>query len=600
MKKLFTSFLFLTLISFALFSQASQAWQTEVSFPDWITNTNFSANNSLAFQFFHGQGKIELEVSNECKSFSLYINDNRVSTKKFKSGGTYTVDISKFTTDGRNFLQVSDIKPADLKNAVRVRIPYPEVLEGSLKKSGLSRDSFSLIDKIICADIKNGFTSAQLAVIKDSRLVYQNVWGNATNETLYDLASVSKMFTAAYAVQFLVTQGLLSVDTKLVDIFGEDFSEQTISVDFAGKEPIPLEKIKDWKKNLTVRDVLCHSAGFSAGYPYFNDNYDLEKNEFNVAENKNALFSGNDGSEETREYTLQQIFRTPLIYEPGTKLVYSDIDFMILCFVVERVSGERLDVFLKKNFWEPLNLERITFNPLENGFSKSDCAPTDLTGNSYMGELSFTGCRTDMIQGEVHDGNAFYAMGGISGHAGLFASATDLARLASIMLTGGYKEHRFFSRNVIDLFTSPQSIKDADYGFGWWRGGEMQNVRNFGSLCSSRAFGHNGFTGTVVFVEPEENLVIVYLTNKINTSMPAPEALNNQFEGNFYQSANLGFVPQIILLGLNRDVSKSQWKSLVSGMAEDARRKAEKEAGADKNDVRWKAYQALESVLNQF
>ena len=328
--------------------------------------------------------------------------------------------------------------------------------------------------------------------------------------------------------------------------------------------------------------------------------YDLEKNKLNAGENKNLLFSGNDGSEETRERTLEQIFCTPLINEPGTKLVYSDIDFMILCFAAEKISGKRLDDFLKENFWEPLNLSHITYNPLLNGFTESDCAPTDPAGNSYMGELVFTGCRTQMIQGEVHDSNAFYAMGGVSGHAGLFANATDLAKLASIMLTGGYGNYRFFSRNSIDLFTSPQSIQDADYGLGWWRGGEFQNVRNFGSLCSSRAFGHNGFTGTLAFIEPEENLVIVYLTNKINTTMTSPETLDNQFTGNYYQSANLGFVPQIILMGLNGDTSKSQWKSLIRDRSEDARRKAEREAGKNQNDARWKVYRSLEKVLKDF
>ena len=600
MKKSFSLLFFLILISLASFSQGNSEWQLDVAFPDWISNANFSADNSLAFQVFHGQGQIEVSVSEECKSFSIYINNNRLSTKKLKSGGIYTVDISKFTRDGLNILQVSDIKPCDAKNAVRVCVPYPEVLEGNIKGSGLSADSFSLINKIISSDIKNGFTSAQLAVIKDGRLVYKNCWGNVTNETLYDLASVSKMFSAAYAIQFLVTQEKLSVDTKLADIFGDAFFEQTISVDFEGKEKIPLEQIKDWKKNLTVRDVLNHTAGFSAGYPYFNDNYDLEKNEFNAGENKNPLFSGNDGSQETRERTLEQIFRTPLVYEPGSKLIYSDIDFMILCFVAEKVSGENLDVFLKKNFWEPLNLNRITFNPLKNGFLESECAPTDPTGNSYSGELSFTGCRTEEIRGEVHDGNAFHAMGGVSGHAGLFSNAEGLARLASVMLTGGYGKHKFFSRNVIDLFTSPQNIRDADYGLGWWRGGETQNVRNFSSLCSSRAFGHNGFTGTLAFIEPEENLVIVYLTNKINTPMISPESLGNQFEGNFYQSANLGFVPQIILLGLNKNLSKSQWKSLAGDMAESAKRRAEKEAKDNKLDVRWKSYESLETVLKEF
>ena len=596
------------LILLALPARADD-WQVDAAFPDWISNANFSANNTLAFQFYEGQGTATVTVSEDCKSFSFYINGKKVNTKKMKSGGTYTADISRCTKNGRNILQISGIEPAGLENAVRVQIPYPIVKNSVQKKSPVSKDALSLIEKIISADIAHGFTSAELAVIKDGALVYQNAWGKiqtndehgsvsapaVTNETLYDLASVTKMFGGAYAIQRLVSDGRLSVDAKITDILGDAFADDTIAVQFEGKENFPLEKIKEWKRNLTVRDVLTHTAGFSAGYPYYNDNYDLEKNEFNSGEGKNPLFSGNDGSAETRANTLRQIFRTPLEYEPGTKLVYSDIDFMILCFVAEKVAGCRLDDFLRETFWKPLGLTHITYNPLENGFSKTDCAATDPAGNSFMGNLSFTGCRTQTVQGEVHDALAYYSMAGVSGHAGLFANAGDLARLASLMLTGGYGNKKFFSQNVLDLFVSPQSVQNADYGLGWWRSGEAQNVRNFGTLSSSRAFGHNGFTGTLVFVELEENLVIV-----INTPMSAPETLNNHFSGNYYQSAALGFVPQIILMGLRGNVSHSQWKEFARTMADDARRTAEKGALDNKNDVRWKAYESLLEISQNF
>lgn len=588
-------------------------WQADVTFPDWMSNANFAANNSRSFRFYHGQGTVYLTVSEECKSFSLYINDSKIKTKSFRGGKTYAVDISKYTRDGLNTLQVSDIIPAQAKNAVRVQIPFPTVQEGPVKDSGISKDSLALIDRIISSDIKNGFTGAQLAVIKDGRLVYQNAWGavlaygkngpvenqrKADNETLYDLASVSKMFTVNYAIQSLVTDGLLSLDTKIIDILGDEFAEDTISIQFKNKEKIPLEQIKEWKRNITVRDVITHTAGFDAGYPYFNDNYDIASGAFNVGSNKNRLYSGSDGSEETRKKTLRQIFRTPLVYEPHTNLTYSDIDYMLLCFVVEKVSGRRMDSFLKATFWSPMELSRISYNPLENGFEQSDCAATDPYGSTWSGKIDFSGKRTDVVQGRVHDSNAYHAMGGISGHAGLFANASDLARLASVMLTGGYGEHSFFSRDVLDVFVSPQSLPYADFGMGWWRQGEFKTVKHFGTLCSSAAFGHQGFTGTLAFIEPEENLVIVYLTNKINTPMVKGKELANQFEGNFYQSAVLGFVPQIILLGLDKKVSRAQWKSLVHDMVDDARRKAEREAAGNMEDVRWKAYESLKSVYD--
>ena len=109
-----------------------------------------------------------------------------------------------------------------------------------------------------------------------------------------------------------------------------------------------------------------------------------------------------------------------------------------------------------------------------NGFAANDCAATELNGNTRDGAISFTGVRTATIQGQVHDEKCYYAMGGISGHAGLFSNATELAKLASVMLTGGYGENRYFSRNVMDAFTAPKKEDAANWGLGWWREGDNQ------------------------------------------------------------------------------------------------------------------------------
>ncbi len=591
-------------------------WQVDASFPDWISNANFSANNALSFRFFRGQGTVRLSVSEACTSFSFYINDHRVNTKKLAPGGIYDVDISAFTKDGLNTLQVSDIQPSDVRNAVRVQIPYPVVKDASLASSGISASAIKLIDSIISTDIDKGFTSAQLAVVKDGRLVYQNAWGTiqtydsdgarvssaaVTNDTLYDLASVTKMLSINFAVQYLATQGRLSPETKIVDILGDEFASETIDLSYPNprRKHIPLDRQIALKRTITVRDLLCHTAGMHPGPNYYSDRFNIETGSFD-SDAGNKLYTGADGSEATRRETLRQLFRTPLLYEPGTDLLYSDLDYMILCFVVEQITGQRLDVFLSETFWKPMGLTHITYNPLEHGFSKTDCAATDPYGNTNSGKISFTGVRTGVIQGEVHDAKAYCCMGGVSGHAGLFANAADAARLLSVMLTGGWGKECFFSPNVLDTFTAPQSLPFADYGFGWWRSGEQQTPRHFGTVSSSAAFGHQGFTGTLAFVDPSQNLVIVYLTNKINTPMVIGQELMNQFTGNFYQSSVTGFVPQIILMGLNGSPKKAQWKSFVHDMAEDARRKAEREAGNDKRDVRWKAYAALEEVYREW
>jgi CubicO group peptidase (beta-lactamase class C family) len=121
------------------------------------------------------------------------------------------------------------------------------------------------------------------------------------------------------------------------------------------------------------------------------------------------------------------IFRTPLMFEPGTDTRYSDIDYMLLGLIVEKKTGTDLDTFLSETFWKPMGLEHITYCPLENGFSKEDCAATELNGNTRDGLIDFPGVRTETIQGEVHDEECYYTMEVVSGHAGLFASASDLA-----------------------------------------------------------------------------------------------------------------------------------------------------------------------------
>ena len=405
-----------------------------------------------------------------------------------------------------------------------------------------------------------------MAVVKNGRLVYQNAWGRVnaylpdgtpntaspavTNDTLYDLASNSKMYTANYALQLLVTQGKIDLDSRIVDLLGQSFVDDTIDITFSGYENPGLEVNKQWKSELTLRDILRHQAGFPADPQYHNDAFDqhTQKPAAGVA---NPLFSGWDGTPATRQATLKAILRPPLMYKPGTKTVYSDVDYMLLAFVIESVTGQPLDQYLEQNFWAPMGLDHITYNPLLNGFAPNDCAATELNGNTRDGAVHFTGVRTATIQGQVHDEKAFYAMGGISGHAGLFSNAADLAKLASVMLTGGYGQQKFFSRNVIDTFTAPKKENAANWGLGWWREADDGRCWYFGTQSSSGTIGHQGWTGTLTLIDPVENLVVVYLTNKINSPVTNKAANPNKFNGNWYTSSTLGFVAQILYQGLS-------------------------------------------------
>ena len=571
-------------------------WQAQVVFPDWkgYTDDTLAMNSMFSFAGYHGQGTLYIRISEEVDSFHMYLNGNPVDVNGLDPGIFWPIDISSYTRNGENTLQVSNISPSNLTDAVTVYIPYPEVLKGTPEEEGIHPEAFALISDLIETDIENGFTSAQLSVIRNGRLVYENAWGRTnsylpdgtpctdsapvTTDTLYDLASVSKMFGVNYALQKLLTDGDVDLDAKITDFMGEEFATETIQVliDSNGNEKDPetltdLETIKEWKASLTIRDLLRHQGGFPADPKYSAPKLYRQGLEEGQSYPDNPLFAGNGADEQTRQATIEMICKTPLDYEPGTKTVYSDVDYMILGLVVEKITGESLDSLIKKTFCEPLGLDHITYNPLQNGFTVNDCAATELNGNTRDGLLTFEGYRTDTIQGEVHDEKAWYCMGGVSGHAGLFSNATDLAKLAFVMLNGGCGEHRFFSTNVVDLFTAPKSADAANWGLGWWRQGDGQRVWYFGTQADSGTVGHQGWTGTLVMIDPERKLVVVYLTNKINSPVTDNRENPNQFDGNWYTASTLGFVPQILSIGMDSDQDiTDQLRNLTADMVSEA------------------------------
>lgn len=559
-------------------------WQAQPVFPAWAgyVDDTLALNSMFTFQHYSGQGTLYVAPEAGVASFALFVNNKPINTAQMAGGGVYAVDISGCTLNGDNTIQVSAVQPAG--KTVQVSIPYPVVIEGTPEQVGLDRDVLEALEQLIQSDVDNGFPSAQMAVVKNGRLVYQNAWGRVnaylpdgtpntaspavTNDTLYDLASNSKMYTANYALQLLVTQGKIDLDSRIVDLLGQGFVDDTIDITFSGYENPGLEVNKQWKSELTLRDILRHQAGFPADPQYHNDAFDqhTQKPAAGVA---NPLFSGWDGTPATRQATLKAIFKTPLMYKPGTKTVYSDVDYMLLAFVIESVTGQPLDQYLEQNFWAPMGLDHITYNPLLNGFAPNDCAATELNGNTRDGAVHFTGVRTATIQGQVHDEKAFYAMGGISGHAGLFSNAADLAKLASVMLTGGYGQQKFFSRNVIDTFTAPKKENAANWGLGWWREADDGRCWYFGTQSSSGTIGHQGWTGTLTLIDPVENLVVVYLTNKINSPVTNKAANPNKFNGNWYTSSTLGFVAQILYQGLSNraDNPNAALSALLADMA---------------------------------
>ena len=574
----------------------AREWQKTAAFPDWkgYTDDTLAMNSMISFYGYHGQGEVFLDVSEETESFCLYVNG--VKAEPDGKAGILSVDISKAAKDGINTLQISNIMPLGLKNAVTVNIPYPEILPGNGESGGIHPLALKLVEDLIVSDVTFGFPSAQLAVVRNGRMIYENAWGkvnaytkdgkpletapSVTTDTLYDLASVSKMFSANYAVQKLVTDGKLDIDTPVAEILGDAFATDTLDLAYADSETTPgLEQQIAWKRSITPRDLMMHQAGFPADPKYFNPDYDLSKLSVGTA-GCNPVFALG------REDTLKAIFKTPLLYEPGSQTKYSDVDYMLLGFIVEKITGERLDAFVKKTFYEPLRLTHTTFLPLENGFVPDDCAATELNGNTRDHHASFPGVREETLQGEVHDEKAWYCMEGVSGHAGLFSNASDLARLASVMITGGYGSYRFFSRNVLDTFTVPKALDFGQWGLGWWRQGDDQRVWYFGTQAASDTIGHQGWTGTLAMVDASRDLVIIYLTNKINS--PVTDGSNpDKFNGNAYTASSLGFVPQILSIGLDEDTDISaQLMDLLADMAAESLKLIPDGAGSDHPSVK--------------
>jgi len=510
-------------------------------------------NSLISFTGFRDQGELYVSVASSVTSFRMFVNNEEVSTSSMQAGKTYQLDISNVAVDGTNTVQVTNILPAGLSKAVTVYAPYPTVIKGAPADVSMDDSTLDIINDFIKTEVKYGFSGAQLAVVKDGKLVISNAWGAengynsdgsrikegdanyvpVTTDTLYDLASNTKMYSVNYAIQYLVTKGKMDLDTKIVDIIGSKFVDDTIDITYNGYANPGLETNKGWKAGLTIRDILKHQAGFPADPQYHNDKFN-QATQKPQADTDNPLYSGSDGTMATRANTLETICKTPLMYQPGTKTLYSDVDYMLLCFVVEQVTGKGLDEFLKEVFWDPMDLTHMTYNPLKNGFTSSQIAATELNGNSRDGAINFTGIREGVIQGTVHDEKAYYAMGGISGHAGLFSNAEDLAKLASVMLSGGYGDLQFFSKNVIDEFTKPKSTDSATWGLGWWREAEAGRNSYFTSHSSTSTVGHQGWTGTLTVIDPERDLVIVLLTNKKNSPV-----IDNTVDANDFYSDNM-------------------------------------------------------------
>ena len=395
--------------------------------------------------------------------------------------------------------------------------------------AGFSAEGLAKVDQLIQRDIAAGFPGAALIVIKDGQIVKRSAYGyskkfsgntplpqfqKTQNDTLFDLASNTKMYATNFALQKLVSEGQLNLDGKIQQYLPKfrDSDEDTIK----------------GKANLRVVDLLQHSAGFAPDPQFHNPAVSRE------------LFS------QDRDKTTEFLNRVPLSYTPGSKTAYSDTDYMLLGAIIERVTGQPLDAYVENEIYRPLNLKHTLFNPLAKGVTADSIAATELMGNTRDGVIHFPGIRTHTLQGEVHDEKAFYSMAGVSGHAGLFSTTGDLAILLQVMLNGGgYGTVCLFDQQTINTFTTP-SPGNATFGLGWRRNTTPDMHWMFGTKASNRAYGHTGWTGTLTVIDPEISLGIVLLTNKKHSPLIAPASNSNKFAGDQFITGKYGGIVSAI------------------------------------------------------
>lgn len=503
-----------------LVDSSYQNSQVNFKFPEDGATSRKYARYRRVFKAYKGRGTI-IAQNHGTTNAEIYVNGYRVSIDKVLAStlGTSQIDIGKYTQDGDNTLEVVNITPAN--TYLNVKVLYPELVYGKPENAGISSDKLTKVDDLINKDISNGFPGAALTVIKDGQIVKNTAYGSVklwdgnnkvespqkmTLDTMFDMASNTKMFATNFALQQLVSQGKIKV-TDLVSKYLDNFQDG------------PNDQFKG-KATLTLEDLMHHEAGFTPDPQYFN-----------------PVVAGDLYSQD-KATTVQLLSKTPLTYVPRSKTVYSDVDYMILGAIVEKVTGVPLDQYVESNIYKPLGLTNTVFNPLLKGFTADQIAATERNGNTRDGSVTFPNIRTSVIQGQVHDEKAFYSMGGVSGHAGLFSTTHDMAVLAQLVLNGGgYGGYELCDRNTLDKFIAPSDDNGAR-GLGWDREGDRNLIWEFGPYSSDQTVGHTGWTGTVTCIDPEKDMAIVLLTNERNSPCPNGvfEAANAPFETGRYGS----------------------------------------------------------------
>jgi beta-glucosidase-like glycosyl hydrolase/CubicO group peptidase (beta-lactamase class C family) len=366
---------------------------------------------------------------------------------------------------------------------------------------GMDPASLARVDELIQAAVRAGaIPGAALAIGRHGKLVRLRGYGRldpdpgsaaVTDSSIYDLASLTKVVGTTSAIMLLVEEGRLDLDAPVVRYIPEWRGSAT-------------------KERVTVRQLLMHTAGLPAFSPLWRE------------------LRGQ------RDY-LRRIAALDLEYRPGTREVYSDFGMILAGIIAERIAGQPLDLFLEERIFLPLGLRETGFNPRtwEPGPAggllarKAAPLPVDAPADDTVplparddpaGDPAIlariaptevdTSYRMTHVHGVVHDENA-YALGGVAGHAGLFSSARDLAAFAQLLLDGG---RGFLLRETLRDFTT-RAHGNTSRALGWDTPAGRSSA---GDYFTARSFGHTGFTGTSIWIDPERDIFVVLLTNRVN------------------------------------------------------------------------------------
>jgi CubicO group peptidase (beta-lactamase class C family) len=326
-----------------------------------------------------------------------------------------------------------------------------------------------------CAIDQFAFPGAAVAIAHRGKLVAVKGMGRFTYDlesppvkpdTIYDLASITKVIATTPACMLLYERGKLDLEQPLVDVLPEFAGPSSSRPGSSKNDPR--------RRKVTMRMLLAHSSGLPAYIKLFQ-----------TAHNKEEL--------------IQQALRVPLTVDPGTRTEYSDIGFILLGQALERLIGEPLDRFCQREIFSRLGLSRMTFCPSEDW--KPLIPPTE-------DDKQF---RRRIIQGEVNDENA-YVMGGVAAHAGCFSTASDVSVFAQCMLQPSQQGTPLVRLQTVEIFTRREDFPPGtSRALGW---DTPSQPSQSGKYFSSRSYGHLGYTGTSLWIDPERQLSITLLTNR--------------------------------------------------------------------------------------